>query len=200
MHFPPLPQLETSRLILREFRMSDLEGHHRHITSDPEVAKTMLWQANPDIIHAEAVLRRILSRYGAKDGYRWAIIRKEDDAFLGTISLLRPDEETGSCSFAYMLGKAFWGNGYMTEALKAVLDFAFQEMDVETVETDHFASNPASGAVMRKAGMTQIGILPNRYEKNGQTLDAVLYRITREQWLSSSGRREGLDPPGIFLN
>ncbi len=191
MRFPPLPQLETDRLTLRKFQMSDLEAHHRHITSDPEVAKTMLWQPNPDMGHARQVLERILSRYGTKDGYRWAIVRKEDAAYIGTVSLLRPDEEGGSCAFAYMLGKAFWGSGYTTEALKAVLDFAFGEMDVQTIETDHFSTNPASGAVMRKAGMTKIGILPGRYEKDGQALDAVLYRITREQWLSFSGRGGG---------
>ncbi len=182
MRFPPMPQLETSRLILRRFRMSDLEAHHRHITSDPEVAKTMLWEANPDIAHAENVLRRILAGYETGNSYRWAIARREDDEFLGTISLLRLEAASGSGSFAYMLGKVFWGQGYMTEALKAVLDFAFAQMDMTYIEADHFAGNPASGTVMRKAGMTQIGILPDRYEKDGKLLDSVLYRITRENW------------------
>ncbi len=184
MKFPPLEHIETSRLVLRKFRLSDLKGHHRHITSDPEVASAMLWDANPEIAHAEAVIQRILSRYGTKEGYRWAIALKEDDSFLGTISLLRLDEEENSCSFAYMLGKAFWNRGYMTEALTAVFDFAFSQMEVGTIYADHFAENPASGAVMRKAGMRCIGQEPGKYEKNGIRQDAVLYTITKEEWQS----------------
>ncbi len=182
MHYPPVSQIETDRLLLRKFRMSDLEAHYRHITSDPEVAKAMLWQANPDPAHAETVLRRILSSCDTPNRYRWAIVRKEDDAFLGTVSLLRLDEAERSCSFAYMLGKAFWNRGYMTEALKAVLAFAFTQIGVDRVEADHFADNPASGTVMAKAGMTQVGFLPERYKKDGIRHDAVLYRITKEEW------------------
>ncbi len=182
MRLVPMGRIETDRLILRKFRMSDLEAHYRHITSDPEVAKTMLWQANPDIAHARTVLTRILAGYDTPGTYRWAIVRKEDDAFLGTVSLLRLDETEKSCSFAYMLGRAFWNRGYMTEALTAVLDFAFGQIGVERVETDHFADNPASGAVMEKAGMKRAGVLPGRYEKDGVIHDAVLYRITKEDW------------------
>ncbi len=182
MKFAPMVQLETGRLILRRFRPADWKTHHKHITSDPEVATSMLWDANPDPEHAKAVVERIISRYGTRDGYRWAIVRKEDDAYMGTISLLRIDEEAESCSFAYMLGKAFWGRGYMTEALKAVFRFAFTKLELKRIEVDHFADNPASGAVMRKAGMEQVGCLPDQYEKNGLRHDAVLYRITNGEW------------------
>ncbi len=182
MVFVPMTQLETERLLLRKFQLSDLESHHRHITSDPEVAKTMLWQANPDPAHAEQVLKRILAGYETGNSYRWAIVRKVDDAYLGTVSLLRLDGHQRSCAFAYMLGKAFWNRGYMTEALKAVLRFAFETLELDRVETDHFLNNPASGAVMGKAGMKQVGVLPGRYEKDGVLHDAVLYRMTKEDW------------------
>ncbi len=184
MKLPPLTPIETNRLILRKFRMSDLEGNYRHITSDPDVASTMLWDANPEPAHSEEVIRRILSRYGTREGYRWAIALKEDDSFIGTISLLRLDEEENSCSFAYMLGKAFWNRGYMTEALTAVFDFAFSQMEVDHITADHFADNPASGAVMRKAGMRYIGTEPGKYEKHGIRHDADLYAITKEEWQS----------------
>lgn len=60
--------------------------------------------------------------------------------------------------------------------------FAFTKLKVSAIISDHFAENPASGAVMRKAGMQYIGTLPEKYEKNGIKHDAIVYRITKEGW------------------
>lgn len=81
-----------------------------------------------------------------------------------------------------MLGTDFWNRGYGTEAVKAVFDFAFRELGIESITADHMAQNPASGAVMRKAGMRQCGVTPGKYEKNGIKHDAVCYEITKEEW------------------
>ena len=83
-----------------------------------------------------------------------------------------------------MIGQDFWGKGYGTEALRAVLDFAFEKMRVQKVIADHFSVNPASGGCMRKAGMTHIRTLPQKYEKNGSLFDAEEYEITRAEWNS----------------
>jgi len=98
------------------------------------------------------------------------------------VDLLRFDEADSSCSFAYMLGQAYWGKGYGTEALKAVFGFAFDKMELQRIEADHMAENPASGAVMRKVGMQYLRTEKARYEKNGQLHDAHVYAITRQQW------------------
>jgi RimJ/RimL family protein N-acetyltransferase len=81
-----------------------------------------------------------------------------------------------------MLGQDFWGQGYGTEAVKAVFEFLFEEMDIQRIEADHMVENPASGAVMRKAGMVKTGLETAKYEKNGVLHDAVCYAITKEQW------------------
>ncbi len=182
MYYPPIPHLETSRLILRKIRSDDLEHYHHRLTSDPAVAKYMLWQPNSHISHTAETIARITAAYAAGGRYHWAIARKEDDTLIGTIALLRFDESDQSCSFAYMLGRDFWGQGLGTEALTAVFDFAFSQMGVGFISADHMAANPASGAVMHKAGMEKLRELPGQYEKDGTRLDAVLYGITREQW------------------
>ena len=64
----------------------------------------------------------------------------------------------------------------------AVFGFLFEKMGIERIEADHMAENPASGAVMRKAGMVKIGTEKAKYEKNGVLHDAVCYAITKEQW------------------
>ena len=72
--------------------------------------------------------------------------------------------------------------GFGTEAMTAVLNFAFQNMQVSAVGADHFAENAAFGAVMRKGGMKYCGTVPEKYEKNGIVYDAPQYRITAQEW------------------
>ncbi len=182
MDFVPMTDLETPRLILRKIRMTDLHNYHTHLTSDPAVARFMLWQAQDSPEHTQATIARIQAGYAAGTRYHWGIALKETDTLIGTIALLGFEEATDSCSFAYMLGKNFWGRGYGTEALHSVFQFAFREMGISRIQADHFAENSASGAVMEKVGMRKTGILPGKYEKNGTSHDAVAYCITREQW------------------
>ena len=109
--------------------------------------------------------------------YRWGIALKEDDTLIGVIELLRFDEDTNTCSFAYMLGCDYWNQGYATEALGAVIRFAFEKLEIDRIMVDHMTPNAASGAVMRKVGMTHTGTELGKYEKHGRVFDAELYEI-----------------------
>ena len=185
MKYPELPTLETARLRLRKITMADAENYFRHSFGSEAVARYMLWEPHRDISESVASIRKVLGRYEAGRCYRWAIASKETDSLMGIIELLRFEEETGSCSFAYMLGQDFWGRGFGTEALDAAFGFAFTKMEVNSITADHFACNPASGRVMEKAGMKKTSLLPGKYEKNGKKYDAVEYTITAEEWNDS---------------
>ena len=178
MTFPPIPNLETDRLRLRKLTPEDAEDYYHHLGSREAVTRYMLWEPHRDLSESTASIEKALRRYEEGRCYRFAIARKESDSLIGVVELLRFDEETSSCSFAYMLGDAFWGQGYGTEALKAVFYFAFTQMNVKTITADHMADNPASGRVMEKAGMRRMRILPGKYEKKGRKMDAVEYSIT----------------------
>lgn len=184
MRWADFQELYTARLRLRKLRMDDLEDYYHRLGGSREVTRYMLFQPHKDIAESAASIEKNLRRYAAGRHYHWAIAARDTDSLMGVITLLRIDEETGTCSFAYMLGKDFWGRGYGTEALKAVLDFGFSQLELERIEADHMAENAASGAVMRKVGMTWQGMEPAKYEKNGRTYDAVCYGITREVWLN----------------
>lgn len=174
--------METRRLILRKFEMRDAPLFFSRLGGSEKVTEHMLWVPHEQLEDSAASIEKAIARYKNGDFYRWAIAKKEDDTLIGMIDLLRICAETNSCSFAYMLGEEFWGQGYATEALMAVFRFAFEEMDMDVIEADHFADNPASGAVMRKAGMRYQKTVIGKYEKNGKRHDAVLYRITACQW------------------
>ena len=181
MHYTALRTLETPRLTLRRLRESDLSEYHL-LCGSTAVCRYMLFVPHGSLDESRESLNRVLSFYEAPDFYRWAIARKEDDRLIGVISLLRFDETQSSCSFAYMLRPDCWNQGFGTESLKAVFRFAFGEMGIDRITADHMAANPASGAVMRKAGMTRTGILPGQYRKDGETHDAVCYEIRKEDF------------------
>ena len=182
MRFVPFRTLETSRLRLRKLAMEDVSRYYDRIGSSPEVTKYLLFSPHSNIGESVASIQKALQRYAEGRCYRFCIALKDTDELIGIIEPLRFEESTSSCSFAYMLAQDFWGQGYGTEALRAVLDFLFREMEIERVDADHMAENAASGAVMRKAGMVCIGMVPDKYEKNGIFHDAICYRITRGQW------------------
>lgn len=182
MKYPDLPLLETARLRLRKLMMEDAADYYHHLGSSKAVTRYMLWNPHRDISDSVASIEKALRRYEEGRCYRFCIALKETDSLIGVVELLRFDEDTDSCSFAYMLGEAFWGKGYGTEALTAAFDFAFTQMEIKTITADHMAENPASGRVMEKAGMKHIRTLPGKYIKNGITFDAVEYTITAEEW------------------
>ena len=184
MQYAAFHDLTTPRLHLRRLAMTDAPTYFTRIGSSPEVTKSMLWNPHQSLSESEASIQKALRRYAEGKCYRWGIALKADDSLIGVIEALKFDEAAGTCSFAYMLGKDFWGQGYGTEAVKAVFAFVFSELQVSAILADHFVDNPASGAVMRKAGMTYTGTVPAKYEKNGVLHDAAQYRITKEEWCS----------------
>lgn len=182
MEFVEMRSIRTERLVLRKLRREDTRDYYDRLGSSEAVTKYMLFDPHRDISDSVASIEKALRRYEAGRCYRWGIALPSDDRIIGVMELLRFDEEAESCSFAYMLAESCWGNGYGTEALRAALDFAFREMKVKTVEADHMAENAASGAAMRKAGMTYVRTDPAKYEKHGRLYDAPVYRITAEDW------------------
>lgn len=187
MEYASIKDLETHRLLLRKLHMGDVPAYFTRLGSSAAVTKHMLWEPHKDISESVASIQKVLKRYESGACYRWGITLREDDSLIGIIELLKFDEHSGTCSFAYMLGEHFWGQGYGTEAVEAAFRFAFQELKVSAIISDHFAENPASGAVMRKAGMQYVRTIPKKYEKHGTRHDAIEYRITKEEWKKKHG-------------
>ena len=182
MRFAEFEELSTSNLILRRFRCDDTEDFYARVGGNEKVTRYMLWEPHNSVEETKASIEKVLQRYEAGNAYTWAIALKENDAIIGRIDLLRIDEETGCCSFAYMISDTYWGQGFGTEALSAVLKFAFEKMQIQLVIADHMSENYASGAVMRKVGMTYVQTYKAKYEKSGKVFDADEYKITCDDW------------------
>ena len=175
MNFAELRELQTDRLTLRRLSFDDLYDYYERLGSDGEVSKYMLFEPHQDIGETLALIEEALVRYEEENFYRWGI--ESGDGLIGVIELLHFDEESESCTFTCMLGKQWWGQGYATEAVQEIFRFAKEELGVKKITADHMAPNAASGAVMRKAGMVQVGVIPGKYEKHGQRHDAIVYEL-----------------------
>ena len=181
MRFAEFEPIRTERLSLRKMVREDAVLYYQRLASSEAVSRYMLFSPQTDPAEAVASVQKAISRYESKLAYRW-VLDLPGEGLIGVVDLLRFDEKESSCSFAYMLAEDFWGRGYGTEALRAVFAFGFENMELDWIEADHMAENPASGAVMRKAGMVYRRTEKDRYEKNGKLHDAHVYRITRAQW------------------
>ena len=93
------------------------------------------------------------------------------------ISVVDMNESADSVHIGYCLGKRWWGRGIMTEALGAVIDFAFNTLGAQRVDARHDPRNPASGAVMRKCGMVYEGTHRRSDRNNSGICDAAWYAI-----------------------
>ncbi|MGI5855053.1 MAG: GNAT family N-acetyltransferase [Candidatus Merdivicinus sp.] len=176
--------LRTSRLLLRRFAPGDEEAMFRNWTSDPAVSKFMRWTAHQSPAEDRELLENILSQYSRPDFYRWAIVPEDVGEPVGVISLMEVCESDLCYETAYCIGRLWQGQGYVAEALHAVLDFAFRQVGINRVEAYHSVKNPGSGRVMVKAGMLKEGFSPQKYRCSLGFQDCDLYGITRDAWLN----------------
>lgn len=186
-------RLETARLILRPFIWEDREAMYRNWESDPEVTKYLRWQHYTSIEAAGEILREWIDSYAKLDFYQWAIVPKAVGEPIGTISVVGYDERIHQPEIGYCIGRAWWRQGYTSEALSAVIDFLIGEAGADRVESWHDPRNPHSGAVMKKCGMTYEGTLRQADCNNQGICDACVYSILSTEWEKGRGAMNTLN-------
>ena len=110
--------IETERLTLREVRESDTQTIFERWASDPEVTRYMTWNPHRSIEDTRMVMDYWLSEYGKDNTYRWVLVPRGEDKPIGIIDVVSYDD--GVPVLGYCEGRKYWGQGYMTEALRAV--------------------------------------------------------------------------------
>ena len=176
--FARLPQLGTPRLILRKIQMSDAADIYEY-SRDPQVSRHVLWEAHHSIHDSRGYIRYIHRQYRNGDPSSWGITLRSNGKLIGTIGYMWWNETNRSAEVGYSLSRAYWNQGYMTEALREVIRFGFEEMNLNRIEAQHELTNPASGKVMEKVGMRQEGVLRSRLYNKGRFVDVALYAILR---------------------
>ena len=127
-------------------------------------------------------------KYRMGEPASWGIVLKETGRVIGTIGFMWIQPDYASAEVGYSLSRQYWNQGYMTEALARVIRYGFEEMRLNRIEAQHELTNPASGAVMRKCGMTKEGTLRQRLLNKGRFVDVDLYSILRFEYRQRLGR------------
>ncbi len=142
-------RIETKRLILRPWREDDAEELYRY-ASDPEVGPAAGWAAHTSVEDSLNVLRTILI-----DDHTWAITIKGSDEPTGSIGIFpgRQEAQKGEYEIGYWIGRPFWGNGYVPEAVKALLSLYFA-FGAERIWCAHAEGNDKSRRVIEKCGFS----------------------------------------------
>ena len=172
-------RIETHRLILRQYRMEDAEDMFSNWASDPEVTRFLTWPAHTGVDITRMLLTDWISHYGDGGYFNWVIEWKETGSVIGNISVVRLAEETEEAEIGYCMSRAWWGRGIMPEALRAVMDYLFDTVEVSRITARHDMNNPKSGRVMEKAGMRLEGILRSGGKNNQGICDIACYALLR---------------------
>lgn len=178
MHHIGTQRIETERLVLRPFVLEDAAPMYRNWASDPEVTKYLTWQThqNPSVTHM--VIDSWLKRYNELNYYHWTVELRSLGEPIGSISGVRIDESTGTVEIGYCIGRPWWGQGLVAEAVRTLMAFFFEQVGVEQVVACHHPDNPNSGRVMQKCGMVFTCMKHN--EEKGVNL--CWYAISRKAY------------------
>lgn len=175
-------RLETDRLILRRFEMSDAKKAYMNWMSRDTVTKYLRWKTHMDISTTEHLLAEWIKSYNDPTFYQWAIVLKSTDEPVGTISLVDRDDICELVEIGYCLGDRWWHQGMMSEALAEVIRFFFLKVGVNRVEARHDAENVHSGGVMKKCGMLYEGTLRESDYNNRGVVDMCIYGLLRDDY------------------
>lgn len=172
------PEIETERLILSQLKEEDLPLVVEYLQSKIFSDLTSNIPSPYTEEDAQFWLNNSQQAFENKSGYTFAI-RNKDYEIMGAIGL--HDRGDDKAELGYWLGASFWNNGYITEAAKAILDFGFNELNLNKIYATHFLHNLASGKVLEKIGMQKEALLKQHLKKNGEYFDIPLYSIFRNK-------------------
>jgi ribosomal-protein-alanine N-acetyltransferase len=168
------PDLETERLRLRRFVPADLDflfAHFRH----PLVDQFLVDEGAVTTREAAEAILHFFVQQDGKGYNRWLMTRKTDDQPLGTLGFHHWDRRNRHVEIGYDLSPQYWGSGYMREAARAALDFAFPWMQVHRVEAMVHVENTRSIRLAEALGFAREGCLRGNFYRDGRYHDHYLY-------------------------
>ncbi len=179
--FRNLPEITTPRLLLRKFRRGDAAAVFAY-ASDPEVARYTIWEHHRSIKTTRKFVELVLKAYRQGQPAPWAIVLQREDKLIGAIGLRNWVLEHSRAEVGYVLARQYWGKGYVSEALNAVLAFGFSRMALNRIEAKCVPENLGSIRVLEKAGMRCEGLLRDYEFVKGAYQDLNLYSILRRDY------------------
>jgi RimJ/RimL family protein N-acetyltransferase len=181
MDWQHLTTIRTERLLLREISAADVDDFFR-IYSDPEVMR--YWSTPPltDLSAASRLIMETAERFKQRELLKWAIALRETNQLIGCATIFRPDFTHRRAELGYLLARQHWRQGFMLEALRALLTYAFAELQLHRLEADVDPRNVASIRTLERLGFQREGYLRERWQVNGELQDALFFGLLAPDW------------------
>ncbi|MBZ0331294.1 GNAT family N-acetyltransferase [Halomonas sp. ANAO-440] len=175
------PKFTTKRFLLRPFELADARDVQR-FAGEWIIADTTLNIPHP---YGEGLAEEWIKSQARRfeDGTlaTFAVTETDPEQLVGAVGLsINPEHAVGE--LGYWIGLPFWGRGYATEAVQALVNYGFTELRLNRVQARHLVRNPASGRVMRKIGMSYEGTLRKSILKWDVYEDLAMYSILVQEW------------------
>lgn len=169
----------TERLILRPFLGTDLDDLYEY-AKNPNVGPNAGWKPHESLYESKAILRQFM-----ESDEVLTIVWKENNKVIGSIGLHKdPFRSADNVKMlGYVLSEDYWGRGITTEAARAVIRYAFSELNLYMVTVHHYSFNYRSKRVIEKCGFIYEGTLRHCTKIfNDNTYDVACYSMTRDEW------------------
>jgi ribosomal-protein-alanine N-acetyltransferase len=180
-NFEQFPQLQTERLILREIVAADAEAVFQ-FRSDPEEQKHNDAPLQ-SLEESHQLIERLARQYVSKSAIQWGLTLRGDNTVIGLFGYNYWDRANFKAAIGYDLKRAYWGRGIMPEALRGIIDFGFERMNLNRIEAHTNTENAASVRMLAKLGFWQEGTFHDQFYENGEFHDVSLFVLLRRDYL-----------------
>lgn len=173
--------LSTERLALRLLAPADAPALFA-IFSDPEVGR--YWSSQPwtTMEQADEYVAKADEGVASGAALRVGVEVAATGQLVGQAALSAFNEQNRRCDIGYAFGRAHWGMGYAGEALRALLGYGFDRLDLNRVEADIDPRNAASARVLERLGFRREGFMPERWIVGEAVCDTAFYGLLKRHW------------------
>ncbi len=173
--------MPTQRLLLRPLNSADASALFA-VFSDPRVMRYWSTPAWTAIEQALAFIERSADALAKSEALRLGLVRRSDGQLIGQCTLFAFAEASRRAEIGYTLAASEWSQGYMHEALSALIDHGFDGLKLNRIEADIDPRNAASARSLERLGFTREGLLRERWIVDGEVSDTALYGLLTSQW------------------
>lgn len=182
---PKIPVLETPRLVLRAFSNEDINDIFEY-ASVKSVTDFLPWEAHQTLDDTKAFLKmskEMFKKYGNID---FAILLKEENKVIGGISIRKWNDNNRCADIGYVLSSKYWGRGIITEAIKRIIKYGFEDLNINRIEAHCDENNIGSYRAMEKAGMKYEGTLREKTFMKGKFINMKFYSILKSEYTNDA--------------
>ena len=180
LNFDPFPIIETERLVLRRIIIEDAPDYFL-LRSNVDAMKHICKPLQTNIEEAKTLIYKINEMVNFNDGIGWGVCLKNENRMIGTVSFHKIEKEHYRAEIGYMLEPSYWKKGIISEAVKAIIDYGFNELNFHSIEAHIDPANIGSEKILQKCNFVKEAYYKENYFYNGQFLDTAVYSLLNQK-------------------